>query len=80
MDTIGVFEAKTHLSRLLDRVAHGESVTITRHGKPVAYLVPVTTDRNKAKQAVDRIVKRRQHLKRTPLNDLLTTIHEGHPF
>jgi prevent-host-death family protein len=36
MDTIGAFEAKTHLSSLLERVAQGESFTITRHGKPVA--------------------------------------------
>ncbi len=40
METIGAFEAKTHLGELLDRVERGESVTITRHGKPVAQLVP----------------------------------------
>jgi prevent-host-death family protein len=40
MDAIGAFEAKTHLSSLLERVAQGESFTITRHGKPVARLVP----------------------------------------
>ena len=38
---IGVFEAKTHLSSLLDRVAKGEKITITRHGMPVAILAPV---------------------------------------
>jgi prevent-host-death family protein len=41
MDTIGTFEAKTHLTRLLERVAAGEQITITRHGTPVARLVPV---------------------------------------
>lgn len=41
MDTIGAFEAKTHLSSLLERVAKGERFTITRHGKPIAQLVPV---------------------------------------
>jgi prevent-host-death family protein len=41
MDTIGAFEAKTHLSSLLDRVAKGEKFTITKHGKPLAQLVPV---------------------------------------
>lgn len=40
MGTVGVFEAKAHLGELLDRVERGESVTITRHGKPVALLVP----------------------------------------
>ena len=41
MQTIGAFDAKTHLSALLDRVARGERVTITRHGVPAAMLVPV---------------------------------------
>jgi len=41
MDTIGAFDAKTHLAALLDRVAKGESITITRHGVPAAKLVPV---------------------------------------
>lgn len=41
MAIIGAFEAKTHLSSLLDRVAAGEQITITRHGTPVARLVPV---------------------------------------
>jgi prevent-host-death family protein len=40
--SIGAFEAKTHLSDLLDRVARGEKITITRHGVPAAVLVPVT--------------------------------------
>jgi len=40
--SIGAFEAKTHLSDLLDRVARGEKITITRHGVPAALLVPVT--------------------------------------
>lgn len=40
MATVGSFEAKTHLAQLLDRVAGGEEITITRHGKPVARLVP----------------------------------------
>jgi len=41
MDTVGTFEAKTHLTRLLDRVAAGEQIKITRHGTPIARLVPV---------------------------------------
>ena len=39
--TVGAFEAKTHLAALLDRVAKGEKITITRHGVPAALLVPV---------------------------------------
>jgi prevent-host-death family protein len=41
MDSVGAFKAKTHLSDLLDRVSQGEKITITRHGVPVAMLVPV---------------------------------------
>ena len=41
MDSVGAFEAKTHLSDLLDRVRQGETITITRHGIPAAMLVPV---------------------------------------
>jgi prevent-host-death family protein len=37
---VGVYEAKTHLPELLTRVARGEQVTITRHGRVVARLVP----------------------------------------
>ncbi len=41
MTEVGIFEAKTHLSALLERVAQGEEITITRHGSAVARLVPV---------------------------------------
>jgi prevent-host-death family protein len=41
MREVGSFEAKTHLSELLAAVEAGETVTITRRGKPVAQLVPV---------------------------------------
>lgn len=40
MRSVGAFEAKTHLAALLDAVAAGEQITITRHGRPVARLVP----------------------------------------
>ena len=80
MDQIGATDASRHLTRLLDRAARGESLTITRHGKPVACLVPVTGDRDRAKQAANRILERRKHLTRVPLADLMATIHEGHRY
>ena len=40
-DTVGAYEAKTHLSELLEKVEAGEEITITKHGAPVAKLVPV---------------------------------------
>lgn len=52
MKTVGVYEAKTHLARLLDEVEKGESITITRHRKPVAVL---TAPDEEAEATVERI-------------------------
>jgi len=40
METVGAYEAKTHLPKLLERVIKGERITITKHGVPVAVLQP----------------------------------------
>lgn len=45
MTTVNVHEAKTHLSRILDRVSAGEEIIIARAGKPVARLVPLKAKR-----------------------------------
>jgi prevent-host-death family protein len=45
--TINVHEAKTHLSRLLDRVSRGEEITIAKAGKPIARLVPLAPTRQR---------------------------------
>lgn len=45
METVGVYEAKTHLHELLDRVSRGEKITITRHGVPVAILQPADSSK-----------------------------------
>jgi prevent-host-death family protein len=62
---IGAFEAKNTLGSLLDRVEHGEEIVITRHGKPVARLIPNTggIDRAQARAALDRIRQRATKLK-----------------
>ena len=53
MITVGAFEAKTHFSSLLERVAQGEEILITRHGKALARLVPVAVaDRTRIDQAI----------------------------
>jgi len=44
VQTIGLFEAKTHLSELVARAEQGEETVITRHNKPVAKIVPVRAD------------------------------------
>jgi prevent-host-death family protein len=54
---VGAFEAKNTFGTLLDRVERGEEIVITRHGKPVARLVPNTdtTDKSEAQAAFERI-------------------------
>ena len=48
MESVGSFEAKTRLPQLLERVAQGEEFTITKHGKPVARLVPAVPVKTRA--------------------------------
>ena len=68
MITVGAFEAKTHLSTLLDRVAAGEEVIITKHGKPVARLVSAArVDRQRVNDAFEKLKLLR---KRTTLGGL----------
>ncbi len=56
-DEIGVYETKTHLANLLDRVEHGEQFTITRHGRPIARLVPVKRgDQERRQEAIARLL------------------------
>jgi prevent-host-death family protein len=65
MHTVGAFEAKTHLSSLLDRVAKGEKITITRHGIPAAVLVAATENATKLShsEVVGRMRELRQRVK-----------------
>jgi prevent-host-death family protein len=46
---IGTFEAKNSFSDLIERVSHGAEITITRHDRPVARIVPVSNDRKSAR-------------------------------
>ena len=55
MDVIGAYEAKTHLPRLLDEVAAGRTVTITKHGRPVAQLIPIKPQRGDLRTTIDAI-------------------------
>ena len=45
MKSVGAYEAKTHLPKLLERVSKGERITITKHGVPVAVLQPADSSR-----------------------------------
>jgi prevent-host-death family protein len=63
---VGAFEAKNTLGTLLDRVERGEEIVITRHGKPVARLVPSTgyPDQNQVQSAFDGLRERARQLAR----------------
>ena len=63
---VGAFEAKNTLGTLHDRVEHGEEIVITRHGKPVARLVPNvgSVDQNRACAAFEKLRERARQLAR----------------
>jgi prevent-host-death family protein len=78
MESVGAFEAKTYLSNLLERVAHGESIIITRHGTPIAKLVPFAEDQAKdLRKVVKEIHQLRATLPRIASSDLKKMIEEG---
>ena len=68
METIGVYEAKTHLPQLLERVSRGDRITITKHGVPVAVLQPYDPDKQINVAAV--IAKLRDFRAQNRLEDL----------
>lgn len=72
---VGAYEAKTHLSELLEKVEAGEEITITKHGAPVARLVPVKKVAGKEERAaaIERIqqLSRGLSLKGLKVKDLI---------
>jgi prevent-host-death family protein len=79
MRTIRLSEAKAHLSELLDQVEQGETLLITRHGRPVARVVPERDEReSEIARVMERIEAFRRTMPRLTLNDLLSSRHEGH--
>ena len=63
-DTVGAYEAKTHFSELLAKVESGEEITITKHGTPVARLVPFKQESTQAERraAIERWKERAKGL------------------
>jgi prevent-host-death family protein len=81
--TIGVYEAKTQLSRLIDRAAAGERIVITRNGVAIAELRAVTHERLSPKEIVAGFKAFRRTQKtsgalRRPGETLRDLAHEGH--
>ena len=75
---IGAFEAKTHLSALLDAVAAGETVIITKRGRPVARLVPHdAADREDRGRAVAALRALRRRIGWASVDEILALRDEG---
>lgn len=81
MREVQATEAKTHLAQLLSAVERGETIAITRHGKPIAHMVPAgKQDRNARKAAVQRFKAWRASWRGIDMSieELLAARHEGH--
>ncbi|HSG40760.1 MAG TPA: type II toxin-antitoxin system prevent-host-death family antitoxin [Thermoanaerobaculia bacterium] len=77
MRAVGAYEAKTHLSRLIDEVAHGERFAITKNGVPVAMLVPVPGARKTDPRKVIRQIRELRREVRLEGLSLREMIEEG---
>jgi prevent-host-death family protein len=81
MRHVGAFEAKTHLSALLDAVERGETVVITRHGVPVAKLSPaggLDEERQaRARAAIQRMAELRPLLPKLTIDEIIEYKNEG---
>ncbi len=81
MRTIQASEAKTHLPSLLDDVERGETLVITRHGRPIARLVPEVDRRlEEIGKAIDGIIALRKQTGRITVAELLSAREEGRRF
>ena len=88
MPEIGAYDAKTHLPKLLERVRRGERFVITKHGRPIAELGPVTVrDPDAVQKALDRLRSGREALARRGVRlsrsarkgeSLRDLAHQGH--
>ena len=77
METVGAFEAKTKLSELLERVAAGEEFLITRHGQPLARLVPASRmSRSDVAQAIEEFEKLQSTVQLNPPGTERLTIRQ----
>jgi prevent-host-death family protein len=78
MKTVQASAAKTHLLKLLDEVERGETVVITRHGKPIARLVPDEDQQEEnARRAIAEIKEMRKRAGSVTVAEILAWRDEG---
>jgi prevent-host-death family protein len=81
MESVGTFEAKTHLTRLLARVARGERIVITNRGRAVAMLVPPEPGvRAHAAEVGRAMLAYRDRVRRRLGGTFRELAHEGHRY
>jgi prevent-host-death family protein len=81
MRDIQASEAKTHLPQILDEVERGETVRITRHGRPIARIVPEAHRRQaEIDTAIANIRALRQRTGKVTTQEILSFRHEGHKY
>jgi prevent-host-death family protein len=81
MKTIQASEAKTHFLRILDKVEKGESVTVSRHGKPIARIVPIPPSDHERRERIERAMANireiRKRTKPVSIEEILSARDEG---
>jgi prevent-host-death family protein len=78
MTTVSAYEAKTHLPRLIRAAERGETVIITRHGKPVAQLGPVQDQRRQeVAEVIARMKRARARRATVTVEEILSARDEG---
>ena len=60
--SMGAFDAKNHFSELLEKALHGKETVVTKHGRPIAKIVPFREDDHPSKEVFDRIAKTRDKI------------------
>jgi prevent-host-death family protein len=81
MTTVGTFEAKTHLTQLLERVAKGERILITNRGRPVAMLIPPeSVIPSSPAEVVREMLEYRDRVTRSLGGTARELAHEGHKY
>ena len=81
MREIQASDAKTRLPQILDEVERGETVRITRHGRPIARIVPEPHRRQEeVDKAIESIKALRKRTGKITLDELLSERHEGHKY
>jgi prevent-host-death family protein len=64
---IGIFEAKTHLSQIIEKVENGADFIITKRGKPTAKIIPVEQEKKMSrKEVIEEFRELRKHYKGEP--------------